>query len=139
LPAIPKDAQDFVFHGTRASSRCAQSDRASSRTTTHDPGRVGPPSSAARTLPVNRCPLVRAAPIPGPAANLSMCGAVSSAREQKKTALVRAGTAKPRCSHISAPIVSDDLQSGTLRSPARARFSACQHLLTEGDYRHVRA
>jgi hypothetical protein len=39
----------FVFHGTRASSRCAQSDRASSRTTTHDPGRVGPPSSAART------------------------------------------------------------------------------------------
>jgi hypothetical protein len=57
----------------------------------------------------------------------------------KENRPVEGGHRQASTSHVSALIVSDDLQSGTLRSPARAQFGACQHLLTEGDYRHVRA
>ena len=65
------------------------------------------------------------------------CAALSSAHEQRKTAQIgRAALGLERIC-VSAPIVFDDLQSDTLRSLARARFGACQHLLTEGDYRHV--
>jgi hypothetical protein len=65
--------------------------------------------------------------------------ALSSAREQKKNRPNgRAALGLERIC-VSAMIVFDDLQSDTLRSLTRAQFGACQHLLTEGDYRHVRA
>ena len=100
------------------------------------PERVGPPSSAAHSIP----PPQRLASGNDEIRQPTCQGAaLSSAREQKKTAQVgRAALGLERIC-VSAPIVFDDLQSDTLRSLARARFGACQQLLTEGDYRRVRA
>ncbi len=102
------------------------------------PGRVGPPSSAAHSAPPAPHDLHRVGP---KVARQPTCqgAALSSAHEQKKTAQIgRAALGLERIS-VSATIVFDDLQSDTLRSLARARFGACQQLLTEGDYRHFRA
>ncbi len=143
LPAHPKVRQDFISH-----CACVISD-------TPDPP-PHPLRSAAR--PARRSSIfgrpLGAQPPPGPqslpkgrssslplashlASNLSRCGAFISARA-KENRPNWAGSAWPQRICVSAPIVVDDLQSETLRLLARAQISACQHLLTDADYRHVR-
>jgi hypothetical protein len=130
--------EDFTSHLYVRRPRCAHSAPCPKRTTGRPARRssiFGRPLGIPRpesVVPLERLPQPRAARQP-----TCQCAALSSAHEQRKTAQIgRAALGLERIC-VSAPIVFDDLQSDTLRSLARARFGACQHLLTEGDYRHV--
>ena len=136
-PAPPKRRQDFVSR-LRASSTMrpiipprSKTERGlrSDASVLH----LRPPTRSALPPERSHSPVESTAP----ATNLSTCGAVVSARAKENRPNGRAALSLER-NCVSAPIVGDDLQSDTLRSLARARFGACQHLLTEGDYRHAR-
>jgi hypothetical protein len=106
-----------------------------------DPRHVGPPSSAARldSSPLRLFPREHPVGFDPGSQLVNVRAPFTTDARAKENRPVEGGHRQASTSHVSALIVSDDLQSGTLRSPARAQFGACQHLLTEGDYRHVRA
>ena len=115
-----------LFHVVRASSTMRPAPQPS-QSNAWVTGRVGPPSSAAHsgpaTLPTDHPDRFRSpglVVVPGLATNLSRCCAVISARDKRKPPCFgRAALGLERVC-VSAPIVSDDLQSDTLRSLARA-------------------
>ncbi len=126
LPVLPKKRQDFCFTLCVRHPRCAPLPNRPNRNA-WVAGRVGPPSSAAHsgpaTLPTDHPDRFRSpglVVVPGLATNLSRCCAVISARDKRKPPCFgRAALGLERIC-VSAPIVSDDLQSDTLRSLARA-------------------